>query len=144
VEERIARHRQTSRGAVRFVGMWHTHPYALPFPSPTDQQAVLHTTVLANTPCSAVIAGSAGTLVLPGPFYQPGAFEVRFVDGRRWVHDEPAVSHQGLFWQAAEVARCIAEGRTESPVRPLADSVTTLSAMDEARRQVGIRFPGEA
>jgi integrative and conjugative element protein (TIGR02256 family) len=29
-----------SSGRIRFVGMWHTHPRALPYESPTDQQAM--------------------------------------------------------------------------------------------------------
>jgi hypothetical protein len=37
----------------------------------------------------------------------------------------------------------VAAGRLESPSRPLAESITTLQAMDEIRRQLGIAFPGE-
>lgn len=107
------------------------------------RQTLIHTSVLANTPVQAFIAGSAATLVLTGPFYQPGGFEVRFADGETLVYEEPAVSHQALFWQAAEVARCVSEGRPESPLRPLADTVNTLTAMDETRRTLKIRFPGE-
>ena len=29
-----------SSGRIRFIGMWHTHPGALPYESPTDQQAI--------------------------------------------------------------------------------------------------------
>ena len=36
--------------------------------------SVLHTTLLSNTPTTAVIAGSDATLVIDGPFYQPGGF----------------------------------------------------------------------
>ena len=39
-----------------------------------DQQAVLHTTILANTPTAATIAGTAATIEIDGPFYQPGGF----------------------------------------------------------------------
>ncbi len=109
----------------------------------SHQQAVLHTTVLTDTPCQAFLAGSQASIALPGPFYQPGPFEVLLPDGGRLSYDEPAVGHRALFWQAAEVARCVAEGRSESPLRPLSDSVSTLVAMDEARRRVGISFPGE-
>lgn len=107
------------------------------------RQSVLHTTVLANTPVSAFVAGSAATLVLTDPFYRPGSFEVRFTDGEVLRYDEPAGAHEALFWQACEVARCIGEGRRESPVRPLADSIGTLEQMDEVRAALGIRFPGE-
>jgi len=107
------------------------------------RQTLLHTTVLANTPVTAFIAGSDATLVLNGPFYQPGDFEVRFVDGETLAYQEEAVSHEALFWQAAEVARCISEGRLESPLRSLADTIATMSSMDDVRRELGIRYPGE-
>ena len=107
------------------------------------RQSVLHTTVLGNTPVSAFVAGSAATLVLTDPFYRPGSFEVRFTDGEVLRYDEPAGAHEALFWQACEVARCVAAGRRESAVRPLADSIGTLEQMDEVRAALGIRFPGE-
>jgi hypothetical protein len=45
--------------------------------------------------------------------------------------------------RAAEAARRIAAGATESPIRPLADSIATLDVMDEIRRQLAIRYPTE-
>ena len=56
--------------------------------------------------------------------------------------DEPRTAHDALHFEAAEAARCIAEGRLESPVRPLAESILTLQVMDEVRRQIGVTFPG--
>lgn len=100
-------------------------------------QSVLHTTVLSATPTTAVVAGTAATLTLPGPFFMPGEVVVRSNDGRRtstWT--EPPVGHDALHYQAAEVARCVADGRRESPLRPLADSVRTLEVLDAVRRQL--------
>jgi predicted dehydrogenase len=107
------------------------------------RQSVLHTSVLGNTPVTAFVAGSAATLVFTDPFYRPGSFEVRFVDGEVLRYDEAPGAHEALFWQACEVARCIGDGRLESPTRPLADSIGTLEQMDEVRAALGIRFPGE-
>ena len=107
-------------------------------------QAVLHTTILSNTPTTGVIAGSAGTLTIPGPFYQPGGFAVTpFTGASPLRYSEPPTAHDALHFEAAEVARCIAEGRTESPLRTLADSVVTLRVIDDIRRQLGIIFDEE-
>ena len=106
-------------------------------------QAVVHTTVFANTPTTGAIAGTAATLTIAGPFYQPGPMTLTSVDGAVLRYDEPAVAHEGLFFEAAEAARCIADGRLESPLRPLADSVATLTTMDEMRRQIGQVFDEE-
>ena len=112
--------------------------------NPRGNQAVVHTTLFSNTPTAATIAGSDGTLTLPGPFYQPGDLLLASADGaRRLSFSEPRTAHDALHFEAAEAARCIAAGRLESPVRPLAESVTTLRVMDEIRRQLGVAFPGE-
>ena len=56
-------------------------------------------------------------------------------------YDEPAGRHfEGLYFEAAEVARCIAAGATETPCRPLRASLETLEALDMIRAAVGIRF----
>ncbi|GHH29070.1 Gfo/Idh/MocA family protein [Streptomyces lanatus] len=108
------------------------------------EQAVVHTTLFSDTPTTAVIAGTEGTLQLPGPFYQPG--DVVFTPaggGTARTYTEPRIAHEGLHFEAAEVARRIKEGRLETPLRPLTDSVATLRVMDAIRRRCGIVFPGE-
>jgi predicted dehydrogenase len=101
------------------------------------KQSALHTTVLSDTPTTATIAGTGGTITLNGPFYQPGSVVLASPAGEcRTVFDEPAVAHDALHFQAAEAARCIAEGQLESPTRPLRDSIATLGALDEIRRRL--------
>lgn len=107
------------------------------------RSSLLHASAVAETPTAAVVTGSEATLVIDGPFYQPGGFRLRRRDGEVLAYDEPASGHADLFWQAAEAARCLAEGRQESPLRPLDESVATLSTMDEVRAALGIVFPGE-
>jgi predicted dehydrogenase len=111
---------------------------------PKGNQAVIHTTLFSATPTTATVAGTRATLTLAGPFYQPGDLALYSSDARHTLTwREPRVAHDGLHFEAAEVARCIAAGRPESPLRPLADSIATMRIMDEIRRQVGIAFPGE-
>ncbi len=100
--------------------------------------AALHTTQLGNTPTTATIQGEAATLEIAGPFYQPGPFTVRGIDGTTLHWDEPRVAHSALHFQVAEVARRVAAGETGSPLRPLADTIAYLEVMDEVRRQLGV------
>ena len=94
-------------------------------------RAALHTTLRSFTPTTAVIAGSDATLVIDGPFYQPGGFTVTARDGGPSLrYDEQPIAHQALHFQAAEVARRITTGDTGSPLRPLASSVRTLEVLD--------------
>ena len=44
---------------------------------------------------------------------------------------------------AGACARCVADGRLESPLRTLASSLVTLGVLDETRRQIGVVFAGE-
>jgi hypothetical protein len=101
--------------------------------------------LFSTTPAAATIAGTAGTLVLPGTFYQPGDLVLTSADGEhQLMFTEPRVAHEALYFEAAEVARRITDGQVGSPLRPLADSVKTLQVMDEVRRQCGIAFSEEA
>jgi len=106
-------------------------------------QGVIHTTLFSNTPTTAVIAGTAATLIIPGPYYQPGDMTLTSVDGDVLTYTEPQIAHEGLYFEAAEVARCITGGALESPLRPLADSIEALRVVDEIRRQLSIVFDEE-
>jgi hypothetical protein len=110
-----------------------------------NRQAVLHTTILTNTPTSATIAGTNATISIDGPFYQPGGFTLTSIDGARCLrYDEPQSAHHGgLHYQAAEVARRITAGDTESPLRPLNLSIQTIAVLDQIRRETSDTFPDE-
>jgi predicted dehydrogenase len=58
------------------------------------------------------------------------------------VGDEPVVG-RGYGNEAAHVARCLAEGLTESPWVPPAQTISLMHQMDALRAQVGVRYPGE-
>ena len=48
--------------------------------------------------------------------------------------------HQ-LAYELAEVCRLVRAGARESDLHPLSSSVAAITALEEARRQVGVRFP---
>jgi predicted dehydrogenase len=102
-------------------------------------EGIVHTTLHGFTPTVATVVGTEGVLTLPGPFPQPGPVVLE-TGGDTLTWDEPRTGHEGLFFEAAEVARCVAEGRTETPLRPLADSLVTLGAIDAVRDRTGITF----
>jgi predicted dehydrogenase len=107
-------------------------------------QSSLHTTILGDTPCTAVVSGEDATLAIAGPFFQPGPFTVTFRDGHTLHHHEDKGAHEdGLHYSAAEAARIISAGGTESAIHPLASAIATLTTMDEIRRQLNIVFPGD-
>ncbi|KAB1642319.1 Gfo/Idh/MocA family protein [Gulosibacter chungangensis] len=107
-----------------------------------DRIATVSASMLADTPTTAYVAGTEATLVLDHIFYQPGPLTVRFHDtGEELRYTEPAVAHTALFWEALEVARCLDEGLTESPLRPLDQTIASISLMESARELMGDPLP---
>lgn len=104
-------------------------------------QASLHTTLWSKTATTAVVAGTEGRIEVDGSFYTPTSFRVIRNDGTWWAFDRDVEG--GFQYQAAEVARRIAEGATESQVISLDDTLAVMRTMDEIRRQVGVAYPGE-
>ena len=47
----------------------------------------------------------------------------------------------GMFWEADECARALREGRKESAVQPLTESLAIMRVMDEVRRQGDMKLP---
>jgi predicted dehydrogenase len=104
-------------------------------------QATLSTTLWSRTPTRAHISGTEGHVQVEGSFYAPTSFTVTRHDGARWTFERPA--KQGLQYEAAEVARRVAAGQTESPRMTWQGTLDVLRTMDEVRRQIGVAYPGE-
>jgi predicted dehydrogenase len=49
----------------------------------------------------------------------------------------------GYQFQLLEVSQCLRQGKTESSIMPLADSLSVMRTMDQLRAQWGLRYPGE-
>lgn len=88
------------------------------------------------------IYGTKGFIEMPG-FWHPNRFTVH-ADGRA---PQPFVfpeEHEGHHYQFDHAAACIREGRTESPVVTLAETMALSELCTAIRRQCGIRYPFEA
>ena len=98
------------------------------------------------TPCTAVVAGTEARLELSGTFYAAGS-TIRLVDRNNEVIDERTGGLtddvRGFSYEAAEFARCLVAGETESPLLPHATTLRVMETMDDVRRQVGVVYPGE-
>jgi predicted dehydrogenase len=99
--------------------------------------------MLAASPCTASICGTDGRLDIAGTFYLPATVTLYDRDGTAIDRYEPTadVAHQGLRYEAADAARCVTGGATESPLHPPATTLRIMEAMDEVRRQLGVHFP---
>ena len=100
-------------------------------------QASVTTTVLVDTPGTAAAYGTAGSITVEN-FVFPGGFSVD-TGGQRaeWIDDGGLTGRDGLAWQAAALAHYVAEGRTESPLHSLDDSIALMRTIDRVRAYVG-------
>lgn len=107
-------------------------------------QALINTTLAAKTPTVSFISGTEARIEVPGNFYTPQAITLIGRDGTESRSEEPiVVGHEGLAFEAAHFATMLADGRTESELMPLEDTLAVMATMDELRRQVGVTLPGE-
>ena len=98
--------------------------------------AVCTATLWAATPARASISGTEGIIDIDGPFYGPTSFTLTRGDEQMTVRPRHGA---GFQYQAAEVA----DGLLESAVLGWDDTLEVLTTMDEARRQIGVSYPGE-
>ncbi|MBE6474195.1 MAG: Gfo/Idh/MocA family oxidoreductase [Actinomyces ruminicola] len=106
--------------------------------------AVAVSSMSAASETAGEVVGTRGRVVLPTQFYRPAPLEVVLGEGpeaRR--HEWDATVPGGFQFEAAEVARCIAAGRTESETMPWSETLAVLETMDEVRRRLGVAYPGE-
>lgn len=91
------------------------------------------------------IQGTKGELQVDGPCYSPTHYRIIYKRGK----DEPAKIEEfdfpipgwGFFWEADETARCIRDGKLESEVLTLEESIVIMEVMDEVRRQNDMPYP---
>ncbi|MFF4934844.1 Gfo/Idh/MocA family protein [Streptomyces griseofuscus] len=106
-------------------------------------QGLLHTTLRARTPTTAAVSGSAARVEIEGDFYAPAAVRLLDPAGRLIGAHEPQTREHGYAYEAAEVARCVSEGRLESALMPLEETVDLMKTLDALRAQLRVRYPGE-
>lgn len=96
---------------------------------------------------AAEVVFERGALELPLQFYRPGILRLRtFAEGGAPDGDTvewDATLPGGFQYEAAEVARCLAAGLTQSPVMPWSETLAVMETMDAVRAQIGLTFRGE-
>jgi predicted dehydrogenase len=128
----------------------HVRAWGSLFPEGTDEStgillgytsgavASLYCGLRGETSGRAVIVGSAGRIEISGRFHCPAAFTL-VRGGEAEVHEVPYTGH-GLWYEAAEVNRCLRAGLAESTLIPQAQTLAVMATLDEVRAQIGVRY----
>lgn len=109
---------------------------------PGGAMALLSATIRANTPQEALLVGTRGSVRLHSPWWMPQKLTLTDADGNTTEFSAP-LPHNGYAYEAAEVMRCLRAGRLESPVMPLAETLSVMATLDRCRGQWGLVYPGE-
>ena len=105
-------------------------------------QAVLTTTMIAQTPCRAVISGINGWLEIDRTFYNPASMRVHLYDGTVTEYPSKYQGH-GLREQAIEFENIVRSGRYESLHLTHKHTLEIMELMDQIRNKIGLKYPGE-
>jgi predicted dehydrogenase len=105
-------------------------------------QAILTTTMIAQTPCRAVISGINGWLEIDRTFYNPAAMRVHLYDGTITEYPSDYQGH-GLREQAIEFANIVRAGKFESEYLTHKNTLEIMELMDLIRNKIGLKYPGE-
>uniref|UniRef100_F6XRN3 GFO/IDH/MocA-like oxidoreductase domain-containing protein n=1 Tax=Monodelphis domestica TaxID=13616 RepID=F6XRN3_MONDO len=126
------------------VGVDDTVTVALQYPS--GLQASFSSSITTVLPNSLHVFGTQGQAQIPSTMWCPTEL---LVNGERAEFPLPAVANTetfnypksiGLVYEAQHVRQCLLQGLKESSVMPLAESELLADILEEARRQIGLRF----
>src|SRR4051812_15458378 len=104
--------------------------------------AQIYCSAAGYSPYAGLITGTDGWLRLDARVHHPMTITLHNSAGDQVIEAPPQVGN-GYGYQVAEVARCLRAGLLESPYVPLDDTVGILEALDDARRQLGVRYPAD-
>lgn len=87
------------------------------------------------------IFGTQGSIHIPN-FFKPDRAELIKPNGEKEIIESPYIS-TGYQYEILEANECIKQGRTESDIMPLNESIAIMDTLDALRAQWQLRYPGE-
>lgn len=103
--------------------------------------ARLSSSVRVLTAMEAVLHGTKGSIHIP-IFWKAPHFTVTLRGQEPVRHDFPYES-TGMQFQATEVMQCLREGKLESDIMPLSETMRIARLMDSIRESWGMKYPME-
>lgn len=104
--------------------------------------AGLHVSMRTQSPPDITVLGSKGKIYVHPAMFCPSKITLSLFDAEETEIALPFASN-GYQYEAMEVNRCLREGKTESKVMPLDETLAIMRMMDEIRGQFGLKYPME-
>ena len=106
------------------------------------RRALLSSSFTDRAPTEGTVCGTEGHIRVPG-FLWATQFRV-FREGEEpETFDLPYGEGENFKFEIAHAMECIAAGKTESDIMPLAETLAIMQTMDTLRAQWGLEYPGE-
>lgn len=97
----------------------------------------------APGPNRASIVGTKAWIEIDRTWQDPADFRVLGPDAEVIESYTSDVAGRGMQYQAWELERIVASGELSGDRLPVAETISIMETMDEVRRQIGVRYPGE-
>jgi hypothetical protein len=104
--------------------------------------AQLHTGIDLLSRGDALLCGPRGYVLIHANWWNPTRATIHHLDGRIIELHEPYTAG-GFNYETAHFCDLIRRGLRESPVIPQALSLGMARLLEEARKSLGVHFPGE-
>jgi predicted dehydrogenase len=104
--------------------------------------AQLHTGIDLLSHGDAMLCGPRGYVLLRANWWNPAHATIRYLDGRTVELDEPYMAG-GFNYETDHFCNLVRDGRRESPIVTHEISRGMAQMLEEARRSLGVNFPGE-
>lgn len=97
----------------------------------------------AAGPNTATVIGTQARIEIDRVWYSATSFRVVGPDGAVREEYRSDIDGRGMQYQALAAERVIGEGRTDSDILPIDETIAIMETLDEIRELVGVRYPGE-
>jgi len=98
----------------------------------------------AAGPNTAHIVGTDARIDIDRVWYTPTSFRMVAPDGTVLEEYASKIEGRGMQYQAIAAERYVAEGRRDSELLPIDETVAIIATLDEIRSLIGVSYPGEA
>jgi len=120
-----------------------------------NQIASIYITFAANARCEASIYGTKGRVTINCPFWAPSSatLTLNFSEPEQFSIPAPVLPKDfpqpffpgspGMIYEVDHVNECILEGKKESELMTLKESLELAEVMEEIRKQIGVVYPAD-
>ncbi|MBI9104698.1 MAG: Gfo/Idh/MocA family oxidoreductase [Spirochaetales bacterium] len=92
---------------------------------------------------NATLFGTDGKIEINDPWYKPTSLSLHIRGEEPELMEFPLGKFIGQEYEIRDVMSCIDEGKIESSIMPLKDSLNEMKILDNLRAKWGFKFPGE-